>query len=41
VVALVAAGILALSPTASAQSSDVERATATFDFTDNLRPVGF
>jgi hypothetical protein len=41
VVALVAAGILALSPTASAQLSDVERATATFDFTDNLRPVGF
>jgi hypothetical protein len=40
VVALVAAGVLALSPTASAQSK-VERATATFDFTDNLRPVGF
>ena len=41
VVALVAAGILALSPTASAQTSKVEQATATFDFTDNLRPVGF
>ena len=41
VVALVAAGILALAPTASAQSSKVERATETFDFTDNLRPVGF
>ena len=41
VVALVAAGILAVPSTASAQLSDVERATATFDFTDNLRPVGF
>jgi hypothetical protein len=41
VVALVAAGILALSPTASAQSSKVERATATFDFTDNMSPIGF
>jgi hypothetical protein len=41
VVAVVAAGILALSPTASAQSSKVERATATFDFTDNMRPIGF
>jgi hypothetical protein len=40
VVALVAAGILALAPTASAQSK-VERATETFVFTDNLRPVGF
>jgi hypothetical protein len=39
-VALVAAGVLAVSPTASAQSK-VEQATATFDFTDNLRPVGF
>jgi hypothetical protein len=40
-VALVAAGILALSPTASAQSSDVEEATATFDFSDNMSPIGF
>jgi hypothetical protein len=41
VVALVAAGILAVPTTASAQSSRVERATSTFDFTDNMSPVGF
>jgi hypothetical protein len=41
VVALAAAGIVAVPSTASAQSSKVERATATFDFTDNLSPVGF
>ena len=41
VVALVAAGILAVPSTASAGPSKVERATATFDFTDNLRPIGF
>src|SRR5688500_18821109 len=41
VVALVAAGILAVPSTASAQLSKVERATETFIFTDNLRPVGF
>jgi hypothetical protein len=41
VVALVAAGILALSPTASAQSSKVERATESFVFSDNMNPIGF
>jgi hypothetical protein len=41
VVALVAAGILAVPSTASAQSSKVERATETFTYTDNLRPIGF
>jgi hypothetical protein len=41
VVALVAAGMLAVPLTASAQLSKVERATATFEFTDNLRPIGF
>ena len=41
VAALVAAGMLAVPLTASAQSSKVEGATATFDFTDNLRPIGF
>jgi hypothetical protein len=40
-VALAAAGILAIPSTASAQSSRVERATSTFDFTDNMSPVGF
>ena len=44
VAALVAAGILAIPLTALAGRdgpSKVERATATFDFTDNLRPIGF
>jgi hypothetical protein len=44
VVALVATGILAVPLLASASSSGpskVERATATFDFTDNLEPIGF
>src|ERR687895_2541278 len=45
VVALVAIGVLAVPLLASAGSSsgpsDVERATATFDYTDNLRPIGF
>jgi hypothetical protein len=41
VAALVAAAALALPLTASAQSSKVERATATFDYTPNLRPIGF
>jgi hypothetical protein len=41
VVALVAAGILAVPSTSSANLSKVERATATFNFTDNLRPIGF
>jgi len=41
VAALVAAGILAVPAAASQRPSKVERATATFDFTDNMRPVGF
>ena len=40
-VALVAAAMLAVPSSASAQPSKVERATATFDFTDNMRPIGF
>jgi hypothetical protein len=40
VVALVAIGILAVPQLASAQSK-VDRATATFDFTDNMDPIGF
>jgi hypothetical protein len=40
-VALVAAGMLADVSTASARQSKVDRATATFDFTDNMRPIGF
>jgi hypothetical protein len=44
VVALVAIGILAVPQLASAGSSGpskVEQATATFDFTDNLDPIGY
>jgi hypothetical protein len=41
VVAIAAAAALAVPLTASARPSKVERATATFDFTDNLRPIGF
>ena len=44
-VALVAIGVLAVPLLASAGSSsgpsDVDRATATFDFTDNMDPIGF
>ena len=42
--ALVAAGILVVPLTASAggdRPSKVDRATATFDYTRNLEPVGF
>ncbi|MET0835387.1 MAG: hypothetical protein ABWY97_01275, partial [Thermoleophilaceae bacterium] len=44
VVALLAIGILAVPQLASAGSSrpsKVERATATFDFTDNIAPIGY
>ena len=45
VVALVAIGVLAVPLLASAGSSsgpsDVDRATATFDFTDNMDPIGY
>jgi hypothetical protein len=45
VVALVAIGVLAVPLLASAGSSsgpsDADRATATFDYTDNLDPIGF
>jgi hypothetical protein len=44
VVALLAIGILAVPQLASAGSSGpskVERATATFDFTDNIAPIGY
>ena len=40
VVALLAIGILAVPQLASAQSK-VDRATATFDFTDNMDPIGY
>jgi hypothetical protein len=40
VVALLAIGILAVPQLASAQSK-VEKATETFDFTDNLDPIGY
>ena len=44
VVALAATAILAvlmLAPATGSAQSKVERATATFDFTDNLEPIGF
>ena len=40
-VALVAAGLLVVPLSASAQSGRVLEATENFDYTDNLRPIGF
>ena len=43
VVVLVAVGIVAVPLAASAfrGPSDAERATATFDYTDNMEPIGY
>jgi hypothetical protein len=41
VAALIAAGLLVVPLSASAQSDRVLEATETFDYTDNLRPIGF